>query len=518
MMYFLVIILSLSLSVVFTLAVRKIAQRLNVVDRPDFERKVHTTAIPLMGGLAIFLAFFLSLLFFHRQLLIGDLNLSHWLGFFIGAVFLLIGGLLDDKYNLPPRLQIIWPVLAALAVIAGGVSIEKISHPLGGFLFFPFAISSAIIFLWILGLTYTTKLLDGLDGLATGVSAIGALIIFLFTLSDKYFQPDIGLAALIFFCVLLGFLIFNFNPAKIFLGESGSLLIGYILAVLAVISGGKIAIALLVMGLPILDVFWTIIRRIASGRNPFKSADRKHLHHRLIDLGLSQKQAVLFFYAVAAFFGLSGLFLQSLGKLWALLLLLGLMLAIIIFFHFFDRKKKQAKKLLLHICCAPCAAYLVSEILLKKFEITLYYYNPGIDSREEYEKRLFWVKKLAQDYNLKLKVENYDHNSWLEKMRGWEKEPERGYRCRLCYQDRLLQTARLAQDLNLDTFYTTLTVSPHKDLVQIRELGEEIALKYRLNFLKLEFDQNDLSKKSIELAKKLGFYRQKYCACEFSRR
>ena len=517
MVYLPAIILSLFFSIIFTLIVKKIAFRFEIIDEPNFNRKIHTMPIPLMGGLAIFLAFFLVLFIFRDSLLVGNLTNRHWLGFFIGAIFLLLGGLLDDKYNLKPKFQIIWPILAALSVVIGGVSIEKISNPMGGFISFPFWFSAIIIFLWILGMTYTTKLLDGLDGLATGVSAIGGLVIFLFTISDKYFQPDISMASLIFFCVLIGFLIFNFNPAKIFLGESGSLLIGYILGVLAIISGGKIAIALLVMGLPALDVLWTIIRRLAIGKNPFKYSDRKHLHYRLIDLGFSHKKAVLFFYIISAFFGFGSLFLQSSGKLWALFVLLILMLTIIIFFHFFDKKKNNKETLLLHICCAPCGSYLISKILSKKFDVILYFYNSNIDTWEEYDRRLFWIKHIAGRYNLELKIEPYNHSSWLEKVHGLEQEPEKGNRCFVCYKDRLFKTAQLAKKLGIKNFYTTLTVSPYKDLDKIREYGEEIAEKENLKFIDLKFDRKEVYEKSIELAKKLGIYRQKYCACEFSR-
>jgi UDP-GlcNAc:undecaprenyl-phosphate/decaprenyl-phosphate GlcNAc-1-phosphate transferase len=331
---------SLFLSLIFTFFVRKIALKLGVLDRPNLKRKIHKKPIPLLGGVAIFLSFFFLLFLFREYLFLGDLNFKHWLGFFIGACFLIIGGILDDIYDLKAKWQIIWPILACISIIVFGVNIEKISNPLGGVIDISFYLSSIFIFLWILGMTYTTKLLDGLDGLATGVSSIGALIIFLFTISSKYYQPDLAVAALIFFAVLLGFLFFNFNPAKIFLGEGGSLLLGYVLGVLAIISGGKIAIALLVIGLPALDVLWTILRRLFSGKNPFKHSDRKHLHYRLIDLGWSQKQTVAFFYFVSAFFGSVGLFLQSQGKFFALLALVFLMLFLIFLFRFLDRRNK----------------------------------------------------------------------------------------------------------------------------------------------------------------------------------
>jgi UDP-GlcNAc:undecaprenyl-phosphate/decaprenyl-phosphate GlcNAc-1-phosphate transferase len=519
MIYFLIFLTSLALSVIFTLASRKIALKFDIVDRPDYKRKIHKKPIPLLGGLAIFISFFLALFIFNKYLLIGDLNIFHWLGFFIGALFLLFGGLLDDKYNLSPKWQIIWPILAALFVVFGGVNIEKVTNPMGGFIMIPAWISSMFIFIWIMSMTYTTKLLDGLDGLATGVSAIGGLIIFLFTISSAYYQPDIAVASLIFFSVLLGFLFFNFNPAKIFLGESGSLLLGYILGVLAIISGGKIAIALLVVGLPALDVLWTIIRRIFSGKNPFKHSDRKHLHHRLIDLGLGQKKAVLFFYAVSAFFGFSSLFLQSRGKLWALLGIFGLMILLLLLFYFLDKKGVRFKeRLLLHVCCAPCASYLILDKLIDKYEVIVYYSNSNIDSKEEFKKRLYEVQKITKEYNLRLKVDDYNYDKWLERCQKLKDEPEKGARCKICYRDRLERTALLAKRMNIKRFFTTLLVSSYKNDVEIRKIGSNLSKEYDLLFLSLDIDKKEFSKASLVISKNKNYYRQNYCGCEFSRR
>ena len=271
----------------------------------------------------------------------------------------MFGGFLDDKYNISPGRQIVFPMLAAVAVIIGGVGIGKITNPFGGFLYLdvykiPFLIwngitynivlfSDLLVFSWLMGMMYTTKLLDGVDGLVAGIVGIGALITFLFTMTQMYYQPDIGMAALILAAACFGFLIFNWHPAKIFLGEGGSLFLGYALGVLAIISGGKIAIALLVMGIPIMDVIWTITRRLLDKKNPFKISDRKHLHFRLLDIGLSQRVTVAIYYAIAGIFGLSALFLQSLGKLFALILLIIIMLVVVVSFYKFD-KKTNAKK------------------------------------------------------------------------------------------------------------------------------------------------------------------------------
>ncbi|MBI2459458.1 MAG: undecaprenyl/decaprenyl-phosphate alpha-N-acetylglucosaminyl 1-phosphate transferase [Parcubacteria group bacterium] len=338
--YFQIFIITLLLSAGLTWLVIKLAVKLKITDKPDRDRKIHARETPLLGGLAVFLAFFIVLYFTRGALLSGNLEPRHWLGFFVGAGFLMFGGWLDDKYSLKPIQQIIWPALAVASIIAGGVQIEKITNPFGGYIYLG-AVSAGLIAVWLFGMMYATKLLDGLDGLVSGLTAIGAIIIFLFTQTAKYYQPDIGLAALILAAACSGFLIFNWQPAKIFLGEGGSLFLGYALGVLSIISGGKIAMALLVMGLPVLDLAWTIVRRIMAGKNPFKFADRKHLHFRLLNLGLTVRKSVLFFYAISLIFGLAALFLQSKGKALALAALGLIMIVIILLFYYLDRKNKM---------------------------------------------------------------------------------------------------------------------------------------------------------------------------------
>ncbi len=346
------------LALIFALVVKKLAWKWQILDQPqsDVNRKKHHKATALLGGWAIFLAV-LIVLFWQRQILVsGNLQYHHWLGVMVGAMLLLIGGSLDDKYNLSARQQIVWPILAVLAVIAGGVGIEKITNPFSGLLFFDqwkipvgwwfgqmhyfVVIADTFTFLWLMSMMYTTKLLDGVDGLVSGITAIGSLIIFLFTITTRYYQPDIALAALVLGAACLGFLVLNWHPAKIFLGEGGSLLLGFSLGVLSIISGGKIAIALLILGIPILDVIWTIFRRLSQGKNPFKTADRGHLHFRLLDSGLGPRKTVLLYCLISAVFGLSALFLQSRGKLFSVLLLGGLMLAVVIWFVYLDKKAK----------------------------------------------------------------------------------------------------------------------------------------------------------------------------------
>ena len=339
MNYLIFALISFIFSVIFVKLSGFIAQKYEIVDVPDNIRKKHSRTTPLLGGFGIFLTFFIVLFLARDYILIGELNARHWLGVFFGACFLMIGGVLDDKYNLSPKTQIIFSILAIISVLFGGVNIEKITNPFGGdFLYLSSFVSAFFIFLWLSLMMYSTKILDGLDGLVGGVSAIGAFIIFLFTITTKYHQPDLAMVAIILCAAILGFLVFNWNPARIFLGEGGSLLLGYLIGILAIISGGKVAIALLIMGLPLLDLFWTIIRRYIAGKNPFRSADRGHLHFKLIDAGLNIRQAVLVFYFFAAFFGLSALWLQSMGKVLMLVVLVLLMIMMTGLLSFYQKK------------------------------------------------------------------------------------------------------------------------------------------------------------------------------------
>ncbi len=334
--------LALGASWLATRFVIVLAKKQGIIDMPDEARRIHTSPVPRLGGLAIYVVFVLVLLVLldlSDVLTSGAINTEHYIGFLLGGGVLMIGGYLDDRYNLSGKITILFPVVAALLVIGFGVEIEKLTNPFGGVLYLAPWVSDILVFVWLVSVMYTTKLLDGLDGLSTGVSAIGTLMIMFLSLSAAYYQPDVALLSFVILGVLLGFLIWNWNPAKIFLGEGGSTLVGFMLGTLAVISGGKLATALLVIGIPALDVFWVIVRRYRVGglRNVFK-ADRLHLHHRLFDLGWTQRRIVLFYCFVATAFGVSTLFLQSHQKLIALAALAALMAGLVYSFTHRDRK------------------------------------------------------------------------------------------------------------------------------------------------------------------------------------
>jgi UDP-GlcNAc:undecaprenyl-phosphate GlcNAc-1-phosphate transferase len=327
-----------------TVLIRKIALKLKAVDYPDFERKIHRRPIPLLGGVAVFLSFVLVLIYysFFTDLIIKDFIEAKYIwGIILASLVIIFGGVLDDKFNLKPKTQFLFPLLATLIIIASGIGINYVRNPFGGIISFenwdfilfwwqsiPYKITllaDLFTLIWLLGMMYTTKLLDGLDGLVSGITVIGSLIIFGISMSKNVAQYNTGLLALILAGAFLGFLVFNFNPAKIFLGESGSLFAGLMLGVLAIISGSKVATTLLIMGIPILDVIWVISRRLFN-KKAVSLADRKHLHFRLLDIGLNQRQAVIFMYILTALFGSAALFLQTFGKLVAFIILIIVML------------------------------------------------------------------------------------------------------------------------------------------------------------------------------------------------
>ncbi len=225
-----------ALSFMLAFFIRKFSLKYRIVDDPAKrpESKMHDKPVALLGGMAIFLSFNLVVLFSLKYLLGGYLLPKYLWGIFFGGLILMIGGFLDDKFNLQPKYQIIFPILASLAVIASGIGIEYITNPLGGIFYLqqininlfnfdglPYKITmlaDLFTFLWLMGMMYTTKILDGLDGLVSGITAIGSFIVFCLSLSAEVDQPETAMLAIILSGAAIGFLILNFNPAKIYLG------------------------------------------------------------------------------------------------------------------------------------------------------------------------------------------------------------------------------------------------------------------------------------------------------------
>ena len=342
-----------------TYSVKLLAERLGVFDEPG-TRKIHPKAIPRLGGIAIVLAFLLTttgyvlaanrLDFGSAKILIFDQKL---IGALLGALVLLVVGIIDDIRGVKPWCKLFWHTMAAVLVVVFGLSISYIRLPAGlhieltnlvlnyslfGHVFHFVVWSNLLTVFWIVLMINTLNFLDGLDGLASGISVIAAIVIFFLSLSLG--QPAAALLSLIFAGSVLGFIPWNFNPAKIFMGDSGSMFLGYMLAVLAVISGGKVATAFLVLGIPVMDVVWVALRRLFSGHSPFQ-ADKFHLHHRLLAVGLTQRQAVLMLYLISAIFGTVAIFSQTAGKIQAIVWLLAVMGALAIVLIVLEWRKRR---------------------------------------------------------------------------------------------------------------------------------------------------------------------------------
>ncbi len=350
MMYFGYAMLAFVITVLITPIIRYFAFRVQAVDVPRPPRNLHSHTIAKLGGLAVFFGIGLATLVYVYFGGIDPLVVPFrfvW-AMLIGGAVLMIGGFLDDKYDLSPQILIIFPLITSLIVVLSGigVGIKEISNPFGSPLSLDFAVlgipaSGIFIFLWMMGMMFTTKFLDGLDGLVAGVGLIAGLTLFALSLTESVNQPITASFAIILVGSLAGYLIYAFHPASIFLGEGGSTLIGFVLGVLSVILGGKIATALLVMGIPILDVAWVITQRLWSGKSPFRG-DRLHIHFKLIDLGFTQKQTVLLLYSLSAGFGFTAVFLQSMGKLVAFGIMLSIMvLLVIVVVRMYQKKKLQ---------------------------------------------------------------------------------------------------------------------------------------------------------------------------------
>ncbi len=280
--------------------VKRLAYKIGAVDVPKDKRRMHTDSVPLLGGLAICIGFTVSTLIFAKI----DYKI---LSVLAGAMVMVVLGVFDDKYALGAKLKLVIQILAAAIPVFAGVRIERIILPFlksGGIEFG--WLSYPITILWIVALTNAVNLIDGLDGLAAGVSAIASFSMFLVALMQHDYLIAVMTAALVGSC--FGFLPFNFSPASIFMGDTGSTFLGFVMASISVMGLFKIhaiisfAVPFIAFGIPIFDTSFAILRRIKEHR-PIMSPDRGHLHHRLVDMGFTHKQAVLIIYAICVILG-----------------------------------------------------------------------------------------------------------------------------------------------------------------------------------------------------------------------
>jgi UDP-GlcNAc:undecaprenyl-phosphate GlcNAc-1-phosphate transferase len=302
----------------------KLAYRVGAIDQPD-KRKVHLQAMPRIGGLAIFIAFLLTMV------LVVKVN-GPFQGIIYGIIIIFIVGLLDDIFQLSPWIKLAGQIIAAAVAIHFGVVVHFVTNPFDGMLSLGF-LSLPITFLWIVGISNAINLIDGLDGLAAGVSSIAAATMGVVALLQG--QAMVAIVAFVLVASILGFLPYNFHPARTFMGDSGSNFLGFALACLAVtgMAKGAAIISLLmpivILGIPIFDTCFAIIRRI-NKKAPIFMPDKDHLHHRLMKMGFSHQGSVLLIYGISAFFGGVAVVLTLLNSPKATLLLALLLLIVVI--------------------------------------------------------------------------------------------------------------------------------------------------------------------------------------------
>ena len=344
----LALLVALVISFLMTPVVKTFAYKVGAIDVPKDGRRMHKVPIPRLGGLAIFIGFMVSILLFVPIT-------SEMKSILLGAVIIVVLGVVDDIMALPAMLKFVVQIVAAAIPATHSVTILAFSNPnifsdnlywvLGG-LSVPFTI------LWIVAITNSVNLIDGLDGLANGVSAISATTMLVIALLASEAQVAIVMAALVGACV--GFMPYNLNPAKMFMGDTGATFLGFILATMSIQGLFKyyavisFVVPFLILGLPIFDTAFAFIRRIAHGQSPMH-ADRSHIHHRLIDMGLSQKQAVATLYVISAILGLSAVVLTTGGEEKAMLFFAALcIVAVVAAKVVFPKEVKEELKEELH--------------------------------------------------------------------------------------------------------------------------------------------------------------------------
>ena len=318
-MLFLAMAAALIASIILTPLVIKLAFRIGAVDRPNY-RKVHASVMPRIGGLAIFGAFLIG----YAILLPKD---EHATGILIGALIIIVIGFLDDMLEITAKAKLAGQLAAAIVVVAwGGLQIEFVNLPFIGQFDFGY-LSIPITIIWIIGITNAINLIDGLDGLAAGVSTIAliAIAVMAVIMGNVFVVATAAILA----ASSLGFLFYNFHPAKIFMGDTGSLFLGFMISVLALLGFKNVAVVALIipviiLGIPISDTFFAIVRRIRM-KQSITAPDKSHLHHCLLRSGFSHRQTVLIIYALAILFGVAAV-LFSQATVWGAIMLIVVML------------------------------------------------------------------------------------------------------------------------------------------------------------------------------------------------
>jgi len=291
---------ALFLVVCFTPIAMKLAQHFKIMDKPN-PRKTHKIAIPYLGGVAIYFAFLVACTLFIPVS-------KEMLGILVGGTILMCVGAIDDKMDISAKLRLVIQIACAVLAVKSGIVIEGIGIPFSSSYIALGIFSVPLSVLWIVTVTNVVNFIDGLDGLASGTAAIASITLMIVAWRMSYYDVVVMAVALAGACI--GFLFYNFHPAKIFMGDAGALFIGFVLACLSIkgpMKGATFAtmfVPLLALGLPLLDTMVVFFNRIKAGKSPMK-ADRQHIHHILYDNGLTQKQTVLWLYAISACLGLA---------------------------------------------------------------------------------------------------------------------------------------------------------------------------------------------------------------------
>lgn len=305
---------ALAVTLLITPIVKKLAIVIGAVDQPN-HRKVHTKLMPRLGGLAIYIGFVVAYFIIAPATDVA-------LGLLIGGSIVVLVGALDDKYQLSPKVKLLGQLIAASVVVAFGLQVELVNLPFGEDAVIFGWLSIPITIFWIVGVTNAINLIDGLDGLAAGVSAIATATIMVMALIMG--NTTVALLCMVLLGSILGFLFFNFHPAKIFMGDSGALFLGFSLATLSILGFKQVTVVsfiipLLILGVPLSDTFFAIIRRVVN-KKPISVADKSHLHHCLLELGLSHRKTVLTIYGISLFFG-SAAILLSQATIWGTIII-----------------------------------------------------------------------------------------------------------------------------------------------------------------------------------------------------
>ena len=310
----------------------KLAFKIGALDIPKDSRRMHKKPIPRIGGIAIVYGFFISVCCFSSFMIDGTLN-TPLLGILIGSFMISVLGFLDDLKPKPALLKFIVQIVAAAIPVLMGVRVIAVANPINGLLFrIPEWISIGGSILFIVGVTNAVNLIDGLDGLAAGVSTIAAVALLSILIMQHYANATILIVAAALAGACFGFLPFNFNPAKTFMGDTGATFLGFILACISIQGPFKTYVAFvlpfIILGLPIFDTLFAIVRRLIKGQG-IMTPDRGHLHHRLIDMGFSHRSAVIILYGLSAILSISAIVMFVADVTRALILFLSIILFVV---------------------------------------------------------------------------------------------------------------------------------------------------------------------------------------------